>query len=336
MGAFGASVRRLTFQRDPVLLQGREQRWRWPWAIAGLVLSAFLFLGLGAAVVTFEALAERQKWIAGGFPQNVFPIDPAQPITFLDLLFSSLPFLLVPLVVLAVVHGVSWRRAFSYAVGFQWRQFANAALALLLIALLGIAAGYLYEPQQYAFPPHVPLYAMWVALTLVVVLVQSLGEEVMFRGYLVRVLGAVFPFRIPVTAAVIAAFVTGHLWNEDLQRDLMLNVIYFVAVEIISYVVLFRTQNLAASAGLHWMNNVIALLAPTVPGQPTPLALVVYTDPVYMAGGSRLVEPLTHATSILGVALLLGLLLWRRSPLYLAPVPAPAPAPSQAADAPAA
>ena len=89
--------------------------------------------------------------------------------------------------------------------------------------------------------------------------------------------------------------------------------------EIVAYAVLFRTQNLAASAGLHWMNNVLALLVPTVPGQPTVLGLAIYTDPVYMAGGSRLFDPLTHAAGAVGVTLLLTMLFgavrrstWRR------------------------
>ena len=150
------------------------------------------------------------------------------------------------------------------------------------------------------------------------IFVQSLGEEVMFRGYLLRAWGAVLPFRLPVTAAVITLFVAGHLWNDDLRRDLLLNVIFFVAGEIIAYAVLFRTQNLAASAGLHWMNNVLALLAPTVPGQPTVLGLAIYTDPVYAAGGSRLFDPLTHTAGIVGVTLLLTMLFWHRSPFYLA------------------
>jgi membrane protease YdiL (CAAX protease family) len=323
MDNFRATIRRLTVERDPVLLQGRERRWRWPWAVVGLVLITLLILVLSVGVAAFEALAQRRQWITGGFPQTVFPIDPAQPITFADLLLTSLPFLLVPLIVLPVVHGVSWRRAFSYGLGFKWRQFWNAALALLIVSVLGVTAGYLMEPQQFQFPAQRPVYVLWVVLTLGVVFVQSLGEEVLFRGYLLRTWGAVVPFRVPVTASVIALFVAGHLWNEDLQRDIVLNVIYFAVVEMISYAVLFRTQNLAASAGLHWMNNVVALLSPTVPGQPTVLAAVVYTDPVYAAGGSRLLDPVTHAGMLAGLAVLLILLLWRRSPLCLARAPLP-------------
>ena len=334
IGSVLASLRRLSFARDPVLIQGREGRWRWPWAINSLLLTALLFAALSLVVIVFEDVAVRQNWVSGGFPQNIFPLDPAQPVTYVDVLLASLPFLIAPLIALPLAHGVSWRRAFSYGAGFQWGQFWRAALALLLVALLALALGYALEPQQYRFPARSPGHLFWIALALAVIFVQSLGEEVMFRGYLLRAWGAVLPFRLPVTAVVIALFVAGHLWNEDLQRDLPLNVIYFVVGEIIAYAVLFRTQNLAASAGLHWMNNVLALVTPTIPGQPTVLGLAIYTDPVYMAGGSRLLDPLTHAAAATGVALLLAMFLWRRSPFYLAPaVDEPRPTNSAESDA---
>jgi hypothetical protein len=48
-----------------------------------------------------------------------------------------------------------------------------------------------------------------------------------------------------------------------------------------------------------------------------------------MAGGSRLFDPLTHAAGAVGVAVLLAMFFWRRSPFYLPPSPSgetPAPA----------
>ena len=307
---------------DPVLLMGRRGRWRFPWAVNGLVLTGVLFVALGFAAGLFEDEATRAGW-GGEVPDSVFPIDPAEPITYLYLVLGSLPFLVAPLVALSLAHGVSWRQAFSYGDSFRWHQFGRAALAFLVVSALAIAVGFLIEPKQYEVRPQSWSFAWWGLLALGVVFVQSLGEEVMFRGYLLRVVGAVLPLRVPVTATIITLFVAGHLGNEDLHRDMTLNVIYFVIVEIVSYALLFRTQNLAASAGLHWMNNVVALFTPTVPGQPTALALIVYSDPVYASGGSRLFDLTTHVGGAAGVALLLILLFWRRSPLYLAPAVAP-------------
>lgn len=305
-----------------MLLMGRRGRWRLPWAIGGLVLTGLLFAALAFAAGMFEDEATRAGW-GGDVPDSVFPIDPAEPITYLFLLLECLPFLVAPLVALSLTHGVSWRQAFAYSGRFRWHQFSRAALAFLAVSALGLAAGYTIEPEQYQFKLQGWSFAWWGLLALGVVLVQSLGEEVMFRGYLLRVVGAVLPFRVPVTATIMALFVAGHLGNEDIDKDLTLNVIYFAIVEFISYALLFRTQNLAASAGLHWMNNVVALFAPTVPGQPTALALIVYSDPVYASGGSRLFDLTTHAVGAIGIALLLTLLFWRRSPLYLAPAVAP-------------
>ncbi len=199
------------------------------------MLTGLLIVVLSLVAVSFETLAQQHKWIAGGFPQSVFPIDPAQPLTYLDLVLTSLPFLIAPLIVLPIAHGVSWRRAFSYGVEFQWRQFWSTAVAFLCVATLGLIVSYLVEPKQIQFPARAPGFVVWVVLAIGVIFVQSFGEEVLFRGYLLRVWGAVLPYRLPVTGAVIAIFVAGHLGNEDLQKDLLLNVVYFAAVEVISY-----------------------------------------------------------------------------------------------------
>ena len=74
----------------------------------------------------------------------------------------------------------------------------------------------------------------------------------------------------------------------------------------------------------------------------TSLALVIYTDPVYAAGGSYLYDPATYVFAVAGPALLLLLLMWRRSPFCLPKAPPPvasvghtAPAAEAVAAAPA-
>jgi len=315
--ARNTAPRGLASQPDPVLLQGRERRWRWPWAALGLAVTGLAFFLLFLASISFEDLALRLGWVTGGLPRDAFPLDPARPLSAVDSVLVSLPFLLAPLFALRAVHGVTWRRAFSWGKGFAWRQFWRAAFASLIVGGLGVAFGYLTEPQQHQIPVRGLNYLPWVALALAIVFVQTLGEDALFKGYLVRVCGAVVPLRMPVVATVIALFVAGHLWNEDFSRDFTVNVIYFTIVEVVSFTLLFRTQNLAASAGLHWMNNVLATVAPTLPGQPVYLALLIYTDPVYAAGGGRLLDSIMHSANLVGLGLLLVLLLWRRSPFYL-------------------
>src|SRR5262245_12195353 len=321
-----AGLGRLAWQRDPVLLLGREGRWQLPWVLFGLAVCLPLFgVLLISGLLAFESIVLQQGWIHGKFSSSgsTFPFQPAQPLSYVYELLTWLPLLLAPLIVLRIVHGVSWRRAFSYGDGFRWLDFCRAGAALLVVLAPAAALTYFLEPQQHQVRWPGVATLPWIALGLGAVLVQTLAEDVFFLGYLHRTWGAVLGFRLPVAAAVTAVFVLPHLFNADVQRDMLLAVIDHAINTVIAIAVLLRTQNLAASAALHWVNNAFILLRPSGPEQVSPLALVVYTDPVYAAGGSYLYDPATLAGLIAAPALLLMLLFWRRSPLRLAKAPAP-------------
>jgi hypothetical protein len=206
---------------------------------------------------------------------------------------------------------------------------------MAVIVLLGAGAvlTYVLEPQQHSMRwPSMDLLP-WIALGLVAVLVQTLAEDVYYLGYLYRTWGAVVALRLPLAAGVTTAFIIPHLQNADVQRDMLLAVVGFVMMATVSIAALMRTQSLAASAGLHWANNAFIVLRPTAPEEVNPLALVVYTDRVYAAGGSYLYEPATYLFAVLGPALLLVMLFWRRSPFCLPRALPPAPDAGQPAPA---
>jgi membrane protease YdiL (CAAX protease family) len=339
-----AALRRVVTEDDPVLLLGREGRWRWPWLLVGLPAVVLTFLGLLGAVLVLETIALQLGWLPASlsdtaFNSNtVFPFDPDKPLSYVsEIALIWLPLLLAPLIVLRVVHGVSWRRAFSYGVGFRWLDFVRAALALLLVFGSVAAVIYWATPQQHEVRWSGIAILPWIALGLAAVLVQTLAEDVLFLGYLHRTWGAVLGLRLPVALAVIVAFVIPHLANADVQRDMLLGVLDHAIMTAISIAVLLRTQSLGAAAGLHWANNTLVLLRPALPDAVSPLALVVYSDPVYSAGGSYALDPLTLAMELGIMALLAALLLWRRSPLCVprAPVPVAAAADARTTASPA-
>ena len=172
-------------------------------------------------------------------------------------------------------------------------------------------------------------------MTVAVLLVQSLGEEVLFRGYLFRIWGAVVPHRLLVLLPISATFIALHTLNDDFKQDPPGGYIQFIVGEAIAYFMVMRTGSLAAGWGLHWLNNAWAFaILPTVPGQSFDVAIAIYRSPVLEQGRSNVGDPLSVACFVLGVGLLLVLLLWRGSPLYLAPgawqplpVERPVPAP---------
>jgi membrane protease YdiL (CAAX protease family) len=305
------SIWRLATTRDVVLLQGRQGNWRWPHALGSTVLACVCIVLLLVIVVG----------IAHGF-NVVFkedkPLDPQQPASFLLMLFMFLPFILVPSLLMRYLHQVSWWQVLGFSGRFDWRLHLRAAGAFFTTAAILFAIDYPIHPNAYRLLPHALDHTFWLVLGLAVIFVQTLAEEIMFRGYLLRIWGAVVPFRLLTPAIVMSAFISLHLSNADIKSDFWFNLIGFALTQAVWCYVWFRTQSTAASAGLHWANNVMAFfVVATVPGQSTSMALASFTDPLLLRGGSHILDPYAWFGMLLGLSLIVVLLLWRRSPFYL-------------------
>jgi membrane protease YdiL (CAAX protease family) len=308
------NLRALVIEHDPVLLQGREGRWRWPWVIAGMVATVVITVLLCLIAIAVADTQNMASWLLSQ-DELELGLDRHEPYTFVLWLVGFPPMLAAPLLTLRLVHGVSWRRAFSFGGGFDWRQFLRAGMAYFLVT--GAYAGWsiYWEPQYFQFQRPGLDYVPWFVLALALIFVQSLSEEVICKGYLLRVWGAVLPFRLPVVAAIVVLFVAAHVSNADMRTDMGSKLTRIAFGEVLSFTLLFRTRNLAASAGLHWMNNVYALLLMGTPDTATEMALSVYINP-----------DVTTAERLLAIPLQLipifALLVWPRSPFYLSkPVP---------------
>jgi membrane protease YdiL (CAAX protease family) len=78
-----------------------------------------------------------------------------------------------------------------------------------------------------------------------VIFVQTLAEEILFRGYLLRIWGAVVPFRLFTTSALMAAFISLHFPNADFKVDFWFNLIGFVLTQAVWCNVWFRARQRA-------------------------------------------------------------------------------------------
>ncbi len=155
--------------------------------------------------------------------------------------------------------------------GFRPRAFAVGVAAVAAIALVSTAATVLLAP-----PVRIAGFGAWtrmLPLALVLVLVQTAAEELLFRGYLTQALAA--RFRSPFFWAVLPALGFGLLhWDgAGYGRDAWLAVAAATAVGLAFSDVTARTGNLSTAIGLHFANNVVALLVIAMPGPTAALAL---------------------------------------------------------------
>jgi membrane protease YdiL (CAAX protease family) len=304
---------------DRYLLAGRIGAWRWYWALLGTVVSFALAIAL---MVAFEAIVQRIADRSGSDAATTPELVPGKISTFLDFMVLGVSLTLAGALSLKLIHRQPVAAALASDSRFDWSLFWRAAGAFLTVNLISAGYSALTEPGATRLVMRSLSDVPWIALGLGVILVQSFGEEFIFKGYLARVWGAVLPYRLLIVPLISVLFTALHLGNEDVSRDRTFNAIAFLAAELLTFAVFLRTQGLAAPTGLHWLNNVWSFcIVASVPGQSTALALASYTDPVLAAGGSHLWRWQSYAELGVGFALLLLLLTWRRSPFYLRPFP---------------
>ncbi len=312
---------------DPVLLAERQGRWHWHvvviWTLFGAVLAVIgvtlndqLLEWLASATETRAAYDRASEPSVFFLPGNIY--------TFLNNALFGIVLVAVT-TALGLLHG---RTA-----GFFWRLqgdgsvalFLKATAAMLVVALAGTGYEYLKSPGNFALRSDFSLvYWLSVAAAIGALLLQTLGEEALFRGYLLRVWGAILPIRALVVALMVTGFTSLHTVNSDFRTDFVFNFIGFLALEVIYYWVLFRTGSLSATWGLHFANNLMAgLLIITVPGSAPDMGLAVFTDPILSAGGTRLKSPMAYVELIASMAMLVVLLAWRYSPFQLPVAPPP-------------
>lgn len=295
----------------PLLLSFRSNRWRWPWAILTTLTALALMAGMMAAS-TF-LVPENSDWTE---TQSILRLGVASDYWLILEIWGGLA--TAALLALRVVKGDRIALAFTATGTFHISDFAKAALAILITFTAASLVTYAMTPADFMRPERTPAFWGWLAFGLFVILIQSAAEETFFRGVLFRVWGAVIPYAWLASALIMSVFIALHVPNGDVQRDLAMGLITFVIGEALAYYALVRTKCLAAPIGLHWANNIFQFfLVATRPPNSTDTAIFVYTDPVYSAGGSRLLDPASHVMTIAGIVLVLTLLFWQRSPLYL-------------------
>ena len=129
--------------------------------------------------------------------------------------------------------------------------------------------------------PSLAAWASWLPLALPALLVQTAAEEIAFRGFLMQGLAA--RFRSPLVWFLLPAFLFGLLhWNgESGVRNAWLMVAAATVIGLVLADVTVRTGDLSAAMGLHFANNVFAVLvlAPSVPLLSDLALWVVALDP---------------------------------------------------------
>lgn len=219
----------------------------------GLVAGFFLAFSLGL-VFGGGWLIGQPDWMLG------LPTSPAATSVYF---LTFLGFHLGLALVLPVLHKRRYPSLFGPSHRLNGRHFfigagVTLALATGLYGLLGLE--HLLLPEGLSPPVtkglDVTTWAIWLVPALVLIFVQTLAEEALFRGYLLQQLRA--RFRSPLVWAFLPSITFGLLHYDPVTYGTINAAAYVLNATVLGTLAAFitlRTGNLAAAAGLHFGNN---------------------------------------------------------------------------------
>ena len=245
---------------------GRARLYPQLWLLLlGLVIVIFSYLGTVAMgmVALFMALGPFEF---GAMLRQMQ--QPTEPGAVILLLFSFFGLLVGPMLAAAACQ----RRGPGNLFGPMRATFggflATLAIAVPAYALFTWAGEYL-QPSVPNLPTGV--WLSWLPWALPLLLVQVTAEELLFRGYLQSQLAA--RFRSPlVWMALPTALWTGLHYDPSAGPEIWFMLATTFVFGLIAADLTVRTGSLGAAIGLHFVNNVFALLVVALNGSLTGLA----------------------------------------------------------------
>ncbi len=227
---------------------------------AGIYLAVFLaFLGMLALVSGFEG---AERWL-----QQMGSGD--SPTATLLLLGTFIGMALGPFAATRWLH----KRRIATLFGPRRKALRHFLITLLVAAALFALS--LLIPSGIEIEPNLPvsLWASFLPLALVGVLIQTGAEEVLFRGYLQQQLAARFssPFVWMVLPSLLFGF--AHFDPATMGTNAWLIVAATGLFGLFAADLTAKTGTLGAAWGFHFANNVLALLVVGLDGPLSGLAL---------------------------------------------------------------
>jgi membrane protease YdiL (CAAX protease family) len=260
--------------------RGRCARWHY---LVGLVLILVAWLGAGS--VLYIAIATTTTLLAPeGGPLAPWSRD------YLEINLAFVPLLPVTLLAVATWHRRPMRSLVTGAARVGWGRMALAFLAafamFMVLALIG-GDDPEHPGNRAALLAALPLIAIFTPL-------QSAGEELLFRGYVLQASAAFTRSRIAIVVFNGALFAALHAYNPAAQVNMLALGGYFLSGAGLALVAL-RDDGLELPIGGHVANNVVSFMALAYTQQP-------------LASEAEGYDPVMHyITSLLPVLLLLAI-----------------------------
>lgn len=241
---------------------------------AGLAILFMPFREIQDAIALFEA---KPDWNAVSLREML--------VTFCVLLGSIAPMLPATLIGARLLHGRPMRSFITAARRVNMRAAFLSFGVFMALEVIATVIDYAIEPAGYSFVLNPGRYLVFLPFVLVLLPLQVLAEEVLFRGYLLQAVGRFTANRLALVAIPAGIFAVIHFANPEAIAGGVAALGYYVIMASYLTWITIKGNGLEYAFGLHLANNLTVFSILGNAAAPYPSPTVFYASNVNFALG---------------------------------------------------
>ena len=239
--------------------RGRNEWWRY--ALSAILIAVF-WMGIGSFALLVLIINGGPPFAWDGMEPAAGPLSGLDPfITFyLPVAFSFVSLAVSIVLAVRLIHARPVLSLVTAGRWLDWKRLRLGFLVFLAFNLLSNAVFYAMDPGAFAFTLDAGRLLLFAPLYIILTVVQTTSEELLFRGYLLQGLGNFL--RRPLFAAVLSSlvFMLVHAGNPETANGFVLAMAYYFAVGLWLCMVTLRSGSSEIAIGAHAANNLFILL----------------------------------------------------------------------------
>jgi membrane protease YdiL (CAAX protease family) len=237
--------------------QGQNKWWRY---VLGVLLILFMWQGLGSIPSVFLLI----RVMASGHPLtgvstgSLPGVDPV--VSFVALMLASVFFVLGITLAVRFIHNRPFRTLITPARSIAWgRLFQGFGAWFVLAGLTSVLEALLY-PGRYAWTFDPEQFIPFVFLALILIPIQTTGEELFFRAYILQGIGIRFRNIWVLSSISGFLFMLPHFLNPEASVNYPLMGLYYFSMGAFLAYMTLRDGRLELALGVHAANNLFSVL----------------------------------------------------------------------------
>lgn len=274
--------------------QGEHAWWRY---VVGIGVVLFFWLILGSlpflAAVGWVALDKNPNTTLDMETGTLEGIDPILSSYLLPNLAFPL-FLLGMFLVVRVIHRRPLRTLITPQDRIAWTRLLESFAVWFVLAIVTTAFEYALHPGAFRWSNVAPLrYLGFAMLAIIFTSLQTMTEELFFRGYLLQGLGQLIQQPSILAAVNGLLFMLPHTLNPEVASGVVLTLLYYWAIGAFFTWLTLKENRLELALGVHAANNLFVALFVNFKGS------ALYTPALVM---SNRLDPLYNLLSFIVMA----------------------------------